>query len=719
MPELDAQGVLSQMASASLTLRDAISKALPVSPTQVMTVQIPGLTLDPKDYVWDQDKTTYKPLAVRENESRLVDSMVPVAKLMMGRTGKSVARSYLAALDTLIPVEASVSGTIALNKDKKLPPRFETIRNRYTSAMKYLTSNDEASGKSKLTVYVTKQDAWNKAIEQYAAAQQRQQGIISREGLTPAEQRDKYLEWLQAYARDYKAMIQARYMDWVVHGYKFEVEFNFGVVDVSSGMKRIESSKEAIRNLTIIGIDGASEYVTVNLSPPGWATDVATKYNTWASRNQGPSIMDLRAEIKRLGKLLISHQALIEAMDDDQGFMPVVASGGGHAADDVYRDKMKALYLAQDQVNKEVMSEEPSAANAKAGSDGRANADRAAAEALEAAKKWNEANLESNKVANRVTDKAMRETIRKQLGLKIAEIQQEITQINDQLKRKLEATDGAHGGMPAVLDEETKTIAPGQLKIDPELNAPPAQKPSPWTRISAKISRSQATSATVSKTSASSFAAQVSTGLWSVSGGASHSSSSTESATDMSSLDVEISMDCMLVEIQRPWLHAELFSDPELDVADGFDLSPGPEKLQADVANHRPIDDKYEQFCSYPSAFVVAADVELEFTGNTSHLESKLEASRTEANLKVGYGPFSFGGSHSQSRNSAKTSAEATATGMRISLQAPQIIAWVSELLPALPRKNGASKMAGLLLEPPSASAVVAKPAAATVNGAK
>ena len=59
-----------------------------------------------------------------------------------------MSRSYVSALDTLIPVEASVSGTIALNKDKKLAPRFETIRNRYTTAMKYLTSRDEDSGKS-------------------------------------------------------------------------------------------------------------------------------------------------------------------------------------------------------------------------------------------------------------------------------------------------------------------------------------------------------------------------------------------------------------------------------------------------------------------------------------------------------------------------------------------------------------------------------------------
>jgi hypothetical protein len=33
----------------------------------------------------------------------------------------------------------------------------------------------------------------------------------------------------------------------------------------------------------------------------------------------------------------------------------------------------------------------------------------------------------------------------------------------------------------------------------------------------------------------------------------------------MSNLDVEIKMDCMVVEIDRPWLNAELFTDAELD----------------------------------------------------------------------------------------------------------------------------------------------------------
>jgi hypothetical protein len=40
---------------------------------------------------------------------------------------------------------------------------------------------------------------------------------------------------------------------------------------------------------------------------------------------------------------------------------------------------------------------------------------------------------------------------------------------------------------------------------------------------------------------------------------------SSKAMSSMSNLEVEITMDCMIVEIDRPWLHAELFSDAELD----------------------------------------------------------------------------------------------------------------------------------------------------------
>lgn len=159
---------------------------------------------------------------------------------------------------------------------------------------------------------------------------------------------------------------------------------------------------------------------------------------------------------------------------------------------------------------------------------------------------------------------------------------------------------------------------------------------------------------------------------------------------------MDIKFEALLVTIDRAWLHGELFSDPELNTGDDVKLSPGALDL------HKLIDQKndkalanYPYFPSYPTAFIVASNVELEFRGDTSSLEEAVESSHTDAQVKVGYGPFSLSGSHSQDKSSAKTKMETTATGTRITLEAPAIIGWVSQLVPQLPRPKGGSSLLG------------------------
>ena len=105
----------------------------------------------------------------------------------MGKTGKSVARSYMSALDLLIPVEASVSGLIANPGETAPEGRRKIIKDRYDTAMNYLKSyeTDEPGPdppKSKLKRYVEKQEVWAKAVETYAIAQERQQGDCTAPG---------------------------------------------------------------------------------------------------------------------------------------------------------------------------------------------------------------------------------------------------------------------------------------------------------------------------------------------------------------------------------------------------------------------------------------------------------------------------------------------------------------------------------------------------------
>jgi hypothetical protein len=126
-----------------------------------------------------------------------------------GKTGKSVARSYQATLDLLVPVEASVSGVIGSNSTVVSDERLRVIRDRYKAAMEYLTGLDDtpgANGRSKVDTYVIKQSAWAKEVAAYAQAQgQAQRDNNPPAGATTAqikEAREKYTQWLQEHARD-------------------------------------------------------------------------------------------------------------------------------------------------------------------------------------------------------------------------------------------------------------------------------------------------------------------------------------------------------------------------------------------------------------------------------------------------------------------------------------------------------------------------------------
>lgn len=81
----------------------------------------------------------------------------------MGVTGKSVARSYAAALDMLIPEDAPI------DTDKATSSKTAAA-DRYVAAMRYLTQNVPNSSKSVIDVYVEKQQAYSEAMNKWEAA---------------------------------------------------------------------------------------------------------------------------------------------------------------------------------------------------------------------------------------------------------------------------------------------------------------------------------------------------------------------------------------------------------------------------------------------------------------------------------------------------------------------------------------------------------------------
>ncbi|KAG6834904.1 hypothetical protein H0H93_006541 [Arthromyces matolae] len=157
----------------------------------------------------------------------------------------------------------------------------------------------------------------------------------------------------------------------------------------------------------------------------------------------------------------------------------------------------------------------------------------------------------------------------------------------------------------------------------------------------------------------------------------------------------KITFECMRVDISRNWLRSELFYDADLTTGPDEFISPGFGRLRDLMEGQEPgadpeaIErelDRYSTFPMYPTAFLLAANVVLELTGETTDVQTNFQESSKSGGGSFGYGPFRISASYSQSDSSASAQCDATADGCRITIKSPQIIGWVSQMVPALPR---------------------------------
>ncbi|KAK0105142.1 hypothetical protein ONS95_004459 [Cadophora gregata] len=720
---------VKSIASVSTMLRDAIAAALPVAPEQYLTVAIPGTVIDLASYekggsfVYDVAKHATIPTTVRQAEARLVDGMMPVATIMIGNTGRSVARSYSSTLDTLVPAKATISSNDGVQSSGDP---------NYDNAMTYLKTTVPGTGKSAVELYCEKQILWAKARSTWDTA--KIETITRAEKLYPVEsdpdnltkQKEYIANWGQENYFTFKASVQAAWMDWVVTGEKHNVDYFFGMVDVGSIMSRIESSKESLRNSTIPDADGSSEVYGVSLTPSRWATYCQRKAEGWYRKNGTYTLAQLDSEIARLESLKDSYKSAQDLLGDGTG-KPVYPVANAVAPTTNREDSKKAindnlalLYKAQaslsgaqynleqkpddDGLKKAVT--EAQAAVSKAQGDLR-TAEATYQSVLGA---WNEYN-------RMVLTGAALTDAKNGLGSRMSKIDGELTKLNALRVSKLKdnpadipvisgvsapAPDSA--GTPDAAPGGTDLAAPGSDLANPIFNdtrggsgggsgqqkTTSAEDADPWTTITFSYSASDVSNHSKESEWGMSVGGSVGFGLWSVGGSYSHDESHKEMQSDMAACDVSVSFSALVVNINRPWLYGELFSDVDLDVANNVKLSPGPLALHQMIKDQSAGDiDAWSEFPAYPTSFIVAADTTIEFRGSTKHIEQHFDSHSNSGGASVGYGPFSVSSSFHESASESSMQVQTTATGCKLSFGAPQIIAWVSQILPPLPREKG------------------------------
>ncbi|KAF4335461.1 hypothetical protein FBEOM_10698 [Fusarium beomiforme] len=284
----------SSVTSVCARIRDAIATALSIAPEEFLTILVLGIVIDVTDsdeggpFVYDDFKHAFPPTSVRQSEASLVDGMMPIASIVVGNERKSVSRSYSLAIDALIPVSPTFNPSDGIPSHGKMD---------YAKSMAFLKQQVPGTTKTVHEVYRDKEMNWVK--QQQILGQAKIQAVQDaedafREGTEDfLEKRQKHFEdWINAKdkGKAYRSAVQAAWMDWVVNGKKYEVEYAFSAGQMDS-MARIELSKESMRNSAIDEASGDGEVYGVSLSPRKWAAYCKQKANGDVNTDKWSEIM--------------------------------------------------------------------------------------------------------------------------------------------------------------------------------------------------------------------------------------------------------------------------------------------------------------------------------------------------------------------------------------------------------------------------------------------
>lgn len=274
--------------------------------------------------------------------------------------------------------------------------------------------------------------------------------------------------------------------------------------------------------------------------------------------------------------VLISHQELLEAAKGGT-FLPHHSGTGSDDCNNSSMDAYLKAYNTLDMADKTRYPEEdpnkfcvlspptpPSEPNTSSpktpASIKHLKAERSLVDMIKEREKWNTAALKKKTLVIRTKDVDAKKETEGYLHARIDQIQSKIKTLKEQLASvSNSAPTSATAINPPVRDEHGDPINDDDTRINPELTRDTRTSLGPfsWTTVTTKVSQSNSVATKLTEETANKFAAKASFGLWNVSAGASHANASAEAASSIQNPDADISMDCMLVEIERPWLHGE------------------------------------------------------------------------------------------------------------------------------------------------------------------
>jgi len=131
------------------------------------------------------------------------------------------------------------------------------------------------------------------------------------------------------------------------------------------------------------------------------------------------------------------------------------------------------------------------------------------------------------------------------------------------------------------------------------------------------------------------------------------------------------------VKISRPWLDFGIFEYPNLGVKGVKKDAWADGKLSSNL-----------DFAIIPTSLIIAKDITIENSSMFQEFSDVFSSLKAEAHIEVRVGPFKGKGGFNYANSSRETSEKVEMSSNKLHITGPQIIGFVSHVLPPFPTAN-------------------------------
>lgn len=648
------------------------------NPNQFFCMSLPGMQIDKNLYSYDIENNQPKPPLVEANESKLVNRLFDACKMTGSDNGRHLQTQYKSALDMLTP---QLNGKLFDAKSK--------LRKVLMTPYPYNFGEGLTTGFTLQQVFYRLYGDYVDAKQVWAKVQLEKK--IELDAKYPGETKDSnrnkqndYLDWYETTAESQLLKVQEK-LGKVLNVFSpGDMEIITGILDSGAG-REIAEARQTLANVQKLNPDGGYVY-PVTLYPENWFNLLDTSF-TPIDLLESPTAL-----AQQLSVLMVQRSNLAMTIDSFLNILPDPAMLTDLKAKQ--ENAEKALQEAKDAVAKVYSditsdtlkliidiigrSNDKDKGTALAGTTSRIlNIDPDKAKNIITALAGNasrcmKAQDDLISAAQNATDRALEYFQQKNLlqykqmllplQTQLARTESDIADIRQQIGL---STVMQQANKPKDGSDVTPNVVPDRF----------AQVLIESTMASVRQSSSNATSASASSSHSSFF-------FGGYSSSRSHRESVDSSQSETSNIKIQIGMSIAKVGIGREWFNPGVFLlTKDMYNTSSKKISPNSKGKPFQKERFDAMNDC--AFPCFPVAFIIARDVTIKFSSDTSMSNSFAQS--VEDHSSSGGGFFIFGGNSSSSSSSSRSNSCATSSANSVTVRftSPQILGYYLEATPA------------------------------------